>query len=133
TGPTTRYHRRQRKERAMHDLPWARTERSGTDPRPRWTLAELPRAATLRFSARHAGRSMEPADGDQCEQADARRHGGASRLRGVPSALNRRGDTELPVRSRANAELAVIDLKGGSPPTRAPGQGWTPQTCARAA
>src|SRR5467141_3550360 len=31
---------------------------------------------------------MEPADGAQCHQSDARRHGGARRLRGIPSALN---------------------------------------------
>src|ERR1700730_5628828 len=31
---------------------------------------------------------MEPADGAQCHQADARRHGGARCLRGVPSALH---------------------------------------------
>ena len=35
----------------MHNLPWARTERRGADPRHRRTVAELPRAATLRFSA----------------------------------------------------------------------------------
>jgi hypothetical protein len=54
----------------VHDLSWARTERSWTDPRPRWTVAELPRATTVRFSARHAGWSMEPADGTQCHQSD---------------------------------------------------------------
>jgi hypothetical protein len=35
---------------------------------------------------------MEPADGAQCRQADARRHGGARRLRGVPSALKSRAE-----------------------------------------
>src|ERR1700741_5467738 len=84
----------------MHDLPWARTERTGTDPRPRRTVAELPGAATLRFSARHAGRSMEPTDGAQRHQVDARRHGGACRLRGIPCALNSSADT-LPLTRQA--------------------------------
>src|SRR5271156_1626970 len=76
----------------MHDLPWARTEWTETDSRPCRTVAEPPRATTLRFSARRAGRSMEPADGAECHKADARRHGSTRRLRCVPSALSSRAE-----------------------------------------
>ncbi len=62
---------------------------------------------------RHAGRSMEPADGAQCHQANARRHGGASRLRGVPSALSRRADAGLPARSRQGESRAARDRPKG--------------------
>jgi hypothetical protein len=72
----------------MHDLSWARPDRAGADPGPCRTLTELSCATALRFSARRARRSMEPADGAECHQSYARRHGSACRLRGVPSALN---------------------------------------------
>jgi mono/diheme cytochrome c family protein len=65
----------------------------GPIPGPRRTVAESPRATTLRFSTTQAGRSIEPTHGAQCHQAEARRHGGVRRLRGGPSALNSHAQT----------------------------------------